>query len=231
MAGFDTLTNIPVRIVDTTIDVVSRGSGDQAHDDVYVTAQLELQADIAQDKPVTLILPLAAEAQQQPLLRYTGEPITGPNVFMFDNVDRAEFDDDVIERLVALNDGATKREQRDLAAAIRRATKTFSTTVIKVEPGQRRLRLFYAVAADRVADREYQFTVVGPLPSFIIPAGGSIGVTALLPRGVSVIKAEGLFDPTNPSSLVPPTNATLGGRPAWGWFWQNDPWFTVRYRY
>lgn len=137
----------------------------------------------------------------------------------------------MIERLVALNDGATQREQRDLAAAIRRAARTFSTTVIEVQPGQRRLRLFYAVAADRVADREYQFTVVGPLPSFVIAAGGSIGVTALMPRGSSVTKAEGLFDPNNPSSIVTATSATLGGRPAWGWFWQNDPWFTVRYRY
>lgn len=231
MTAFEHITNIPVRIVDTTIDVVSRGTGEQAHDDVYVTCQLELQADIATDKPATLILPLAAEAQQQPILRYTGQPIDGPTGFTFDTVDRSDVDDEVIDRLMALNDGASKREQRDLGPALRRAARTYSSTVIEVQPGQRQLRLFYAIAADKVADREFEFTVVGPLPSFVIGGGGSIGVTALLPRGATVIKAEGLFDPTNPASIVTASSATLGGRPAWGWFWQNDPWFTVRYRY
>jgi len=231
VSAFEQVTNIPVRLVDTTIDVVSRGSGDQPHDDVYVTSQLELQGDIATDQPAMLILPLAAEAQQQPILRYTGRPIDTPTGFTFDTVDRSDVDDDVIDRLMALNDGASKREQRDLGPALRRAAKTFSSTVLEIQPGQRRLRLFYAISSDKVADREFEFTVIGPLPSFIIGAGGSIGVTALLPRGATVIKAEGLVDPANPSSLVTASNATLGGRPAWGWFWQNDPWFTIRYRY
>lgn len=228
--GFDPLSNIPVRLVDTTIDVVSRGTGNQDHDDVFVTAQLELQGNIAAER-ATLILPLASEAQQQPILRYTDRPITGAQVFTFDDVDRSEYDQQVVDSLAALGDGASKKEQRDLAVDIGRAAKSLSSTVITVEPGQRTLRLFYAIAADRVAEREYQFSVIGPLPSFVIQPGGSIGVIAALPRNTTVTHAEGLYNPQDPSSVVPPSSAQLGGRPVWGWFWQNDPLFTIRYRY
>ncbi len=230
--AFEPLANIPVRIVDTTIDVVSRGTGDQVQDDVYVTAQLELQADIAVGEQATLILPLASEAQQQPILRYTGQPINGPQVFTFDEeVERSVYDKQVIDKLESLANGASKREQRDLAVAIGRAAKSLSTAVINVEPGQRTLRLFYGIAADKVGEREFEFAVIGPLPSFVIQPGGSIGVMALLPRNVTVLKAEGLFNPQDPNSVVPPTNAVLAGRQVWGWFWQNDPLFRIRYRY
>lgn len=197
-----------------------------------MTAQLELQADVAAGEKATLILPLAAEAQQQPILRYTGQPINGPQVFTFDDqVERSVYDDQLIDRLEALADGATRREQRDLAVAIGRAARSLSTAVVTVEPGQRTLRLFYGIAADKVGDREFEFSVIGPLPSFVIQLGGSIGVVATLPRNTSVIKAEGLFNPQDPNSVVPPSNAVLGGRPVWGWFWQNDPLFRIRYRY
>jgi len=231
MAFEPLIGNIPVRLVDTTIDVVSKGAGDQPHDDVFVTTQLELQGEVAAGERATLILPLASEAQQQPILRYTDRPITGAEVFTFDDVDRSEYDDEVIKSLEALADGASKREQRDLAVDIGRAAKSLSSTVVTVEPGQRTLRLFYGIAADKVGDREFEFSVIGPLPSFVIQAGGSIGVIAALPRSTAVVKAEGLFNPNDPNSVVPPTNALLGGRPVWGWFWQYDPLFRIRYRY
>lgn len=226
------LNNIPVRIVDTTIDVVARGTGGQDHDDVFVTVQLELLGDIDTSEPATLILPLASEAQQQPLLRYTDEPITGAQVFTFDDVERSVYDEQVVERLEALADGASKKEQKRLATAISRATKSLSATVIEVQPGQRQLRLFYGIAADRVADKEFEFSVIGPLPSFVIQAGGSIGVVTLLPRNTSVVSAEGLTDPNNPGSAIQRTDGgIIGARFVTGWFWQNDPLFRVRYRY
>lgn len=229
--AFEPIQNVPVRIVDTVIDVVSRGDGTHDHDDVYVTAQLTLLGDIVAGDKATLILPLATEAQQQPILRYTGQPINGSQVFTFDQVERSTYDQEVIDLLEDLADGASKREQRDLAVAIGRAAKSVSSTVIDVEPGQRTLRLFYGISADRVADREYELSVIGPLPSFVIQAGGSIGVAALLPRNTSIISAEGLTDPNNPGSALPRTDATLGARPSIGWFYQNDPLFRIRYRY
>jgi len=229
--AFEPLSNIPVRLVDTTLDVVSRGSGEQTHDDVFITTQLQLQGDIAAGERTTLILPLASEAQQQPILRYTDRAINGAQVFTFDDVERSVYDQEVVDSLEALADGATKKEQRDLAVDIGRAAQSISSTVVTVEPGQRTLRLFYGIAADKVADREFEFSVIGPLPSFVIQAGGSIGVIATLPRSTIVIKAEGLFNPQDPNSVVPPSNAVLGGRPVWGWFWQNDPLFRIRYRY
>lgn len=228
---FDPVNNIPVRIVDTTIDVVSRGRGDQDHDDVFVTTQLELLGDIDIQTTATLILPLASETQQEPILRYTASPITGKRVFTFDDVDRSFYDDKVVDALVALGDGATKKEQRTLATAIGRAAKSLSSTVVTIEPGQRTLRLFYGITADKTADREFEFSIIGPLPSFVIQAGGSIGVVAALPRATTVVSAEGLYNPQDPNSIVPPSNAQLGGRPVWGWFWQNDPLFRIRYRY
>lgn len=229
--AFDPISNIPVRVVDTTVDVVSRGTGEQTHDDVFVTTQLELLGDIDPGKKTTLILPLASEAQQQPILRYTDQPITGAQVFTFDDVERSAYDDEVVEGLASLADGASKKEQRELAVDIGRAAKSLSSAVVTVEPGQRTLRLFYGIAADKVGDREFEFSVIGPLPSFIIQAGGSIGVVAALPRNTSVISAVGLYNPQDPNSVVPTSSAQLGGRPMLGWFWQNDPLFTVRYRY
>jgi hypothetical protein len=128
-------------------------------------------------------------------------------------------------------DGASKREQRDFAVAIGRATKSFSVTTVTVKPGQRELRLFYKVAADKVGDREFQFDVIGPLPSFVIQAGGSIGVISLLPRATTVVSAQGLTDPNNPGSEIAKIEAKMGYRQAIGWEWQSDPLFRVRYRY
>jgi hypothetical protein len=229
--AFEALNNIPVRIIDTTIDVVARGDGTHDHDDVLVTAQLELLGDIDAAGEATLILPLASEAQQQPLLRYTDSPINGAQVFTFDDVERSAYDDEVIEKLAALANGASKREQRDLAVAVGRAANSLSSTVVTIAPGQRTLRLFYGIAADKVADREFEFSVIGPLPSFVIQAGGSIGVTTLLPRAASIVSAEGLTDPNNPGSAIQRTDGSHGGRPVVSWFWQNDPLFRVRYRY
>lgn len=228
---FEPLSNVPVRVIDTSIDVVSRGDGTHDHDDVYVTVSLQLTADVDHSQPAVLLLPMASEAQQQPILRYTGESITGPQTFSFDPVDRSELDQDVIERLAAMANGASKKEQKALATAIDRATKAWSQTVVEIRPGQRQLRLFYGVAADKVADREFEFSVIGPLPSFVIQAGGSIGVIASLPRATSLVSAVGLTDPNNPGSEIPKAEADLAGRHLIGWSWQNDPLFRVRYRY
>ena len=228
---FEPLSNVPVRVIDTSIDVISRGEGTHDHDDVYVTVNLQLTADVDPSQPAVLLLPMASEAQQQPILRYTGESITGPQTFSFDPVERSELDQDVIERLAAMANGASKKEQRALATGIDRATKAWSQTVVEIRPGQRQLRLFYGVAADKVADREFEFSVIGPLPSFVIQAGGSIGVIAALPRATSLVSAAGLTDPNNPGSEIPKIEADLAGRHLIGWSWQNDPLFRVRYRY
>lgn len=228
---FEPLSNVPVRVIDTSIDVVSRGDGTHDHDDVYVTVNLQLTADVDPSQPAVLLLPMATEAQQQPILRYTGESITGPQTFSFDPVERSELDQDVIERLAAMANGASRKEQKALATGINRATKAWSQTVVEIKPGQRQLRLFYGVAADKVADREFEFSVIGPLPSFVIQAGGSIGVIAALPRLTSLVNAVGLTDPNNPGSEIPKTEADLAGRHLIGWSWQNDPLFRVRYRY
>lgn len=232
MQAFEPLTNVPVQRVDTVIEVVPRGDGSHASDDVFVTTNLTLLADIDTAREATLILPMATEAQQQPIVRYTGEPITGAQAFAFDPVERAPLDDKVVERLAALANGVTKKEQKALATAIERASAAMSTTVIEVQPGQRQLRLFYSIAADKVADREFEFSVIGPLPTFVIGAGGSIHVTALLARGTALVNAQAYVDPNNPSSQqLPVTPQDLVGRTALAWLWQNDPLFKVRYRY
>lgn len=232
MAGFEPIQNVPVQRVDTVIEVVPRGDGSQAADDVFVTTNLWLNADIDSAEEALLILPLASEAQQQPLVRYTGQPITGPAVFPFDPVDRSDLDDELIERLAAMANGASKKEQKAFATQVSRAAEAFSTTVLKVEPGQRQLRLFYSISADKVADREFEFKVIGPLPSFVIGTGGSIHVTALLDRRTSLVSAQAYTDPANPASQqVNVENAPVAGRIVLGWTWQNDPAFQVRYRY
>ena len=140
---FQEINSIPIHNIDTTIDVVSRGDGTHDHDDVFVTSSIELIGDIDPKEPVTLIVPMASEAQQQPLVRYTNEPIKGKAVFEFDPVERSVYDDQVVKRLEKLADGASKAEQKAVATAIGRAAKSLSSTVVEVKPGQRKLRLFY----------------------------------------------------------------------------------------
>ncbi len=114
---FEPLNIIAVCNIDTTIDVVSRGDGSHAQDDVFVTVGLDLVGEIDASEPATLILPLASEAQQQPLLRYTDDPIRGAQVFTFDEVERSVYDQQVVDRLEKLGDGASKKEQRAVATA------------------------------------------------------------------------------------------------------------------
>lgn len=228
---FEDLSNIPVNRVDTVIDVISRGDGSHEQDDVFVTASLGLAADIDSGEEAILILPLASEAQSKPIVRYTDEPIKGSAVFEFDDVERSVYDQELVDRLEKMADGASKREQRDFAVAVGRATKSFSVTAVKVEPGQRELRLFYKVAADKVGDREFQYEIVGPLPSFSIKGSGSIGVVSLQPRGTTVVSAKGLTDPDNEGSEIEKKEEALGYRPVIGWEWKKDPLFRVRYKY
>jgi hypothetical protein len=225
---FENLGNIPVNRVDTVIDVVSRGDGTHEQDDVFVTASLGLAGDIDSENEAILILPLASEAQTRPLIRYTDEPIKGAAVFEFDDVERSTYDQEFVDRLEKMADGASKKEQRDFAVAVGRVTKSFSVAAISVK---RELRLFYKIAADKVGDREFQYEVIGPLPSFVIQGGGSIGVVSLQPRGTTVISAKGLTDPSNEGSEIAKIETKLGYRQAIGWEWQSDPLFRVRYRY
>jgi len=228
--AFQTLTNIAVRNVDTTIDVISKGAGDHAADEVIVTSTLQLLGDIDASEEAVLLLPLASETQQQPLVRYSEDDITQAS-YAFDPVERSVYDQQVADRLAALADGASKKEQKALNAAINRAANSISQAVVRVKPGQRQLRLFYALAADAVGNREFEFSVIGPLPSFVIQAGGSISVLTTLARGTTLVSAVGLTDPNNPGSEIPKTECDVAGRKIIGWFWQNDPLFRVRYRY
>lgn len=230
--AFEDLNNIPISKIDTHIDVVAKGDGSHDRDEVFVTSTVTLAGDIDAEKEATLLLPLAAKAQHKPTVRYTEEPIRGKAVFEFDDVDRSVYDQKVVDRLEALADGATKKEQRALAEAISKAADGISVAVIKVQPGQRELRLFYAISAKRVAEKEFEFSVVGPLPSFVIQAGGSIGVVAALPRGATVISSGAYQDLSGQGSELPgKAEADLGGRHLIGWVWQNDPLFKIHYRH
>ena len=230
--SFEGLSDIPVTRVDTTVDVISKGDGSQDRDEVFVTATLGLTGDIDAAKEAILILPMAAEAQSKPIVRYTDEPIKGAAVFEFDEVERSVYDQELVDRLEKMADGASKKEQRDFAVAVGRAASSLSVTTVTVKPGQRELRLFYKVAADKVGDREFAFDVIGPLPSFVIQGGGSIGLITLLPRGTTVVSAKGLVDPANEGSEIASKIETdMAYRHVIGWQWQSDPLFRVRYRY
>jgi hypothetical protein len=231
---FQELTNVPISKIDTIIDVVSKGDGTQELDEVFVTSTITLAADIDASEEATLLLPLAQETQQKPIVRYTSDAITGNAVFEFDEVDRSVYDQEVVDKLEALADGATKKEQRALAEAIGKAADGLSAAVVKVQPGQRELRIFYAIAAKKAADaeKEFEFAVVGPLPSFVIQTGGSIGVVAALPRGTAAVSSGAFQDLSGQGSELPDkVEADLGGRHLIGWVWKNDPLFKIRYRY
>src|SRR5687767_11008816 len=180
------LPSVPVSRVDSILEVVSKGGGDQPHDEVFITTTMQLTADIDATQEVTVILPMSSEASQQPLLRYVGGDIQTTSI-TFDPVERSAYDQRVANALAALSDRVTKKEAKELERAIAKAAKSFSQAILTVEPGQRHLRFFFTIAADRVGDREYEFQVLGPLASFALTAGGSISVVSVLARGTSLV--------------------------------------------
>lgn len=230
--SFAQVENIPVSEVDTLIEVVSLGDGSHERDAVKVTAALKLGADIDSEQDAFLILPLASSAQSKPIVRYVDEPVKDAQVFEFDDLPRSEYDAELVERLEDLSNGSSKKEWKAVATQIGRCAEALSAAVVRVKPGQRDLRIFYEIAAPKVGEREFEFSVIGPLPSFLLTAGGSIGLVAALPRRTSVTDAVALTDPNNPGSeIAGKQEADMGFRHLIGWQWQSDPLFRIRYRY
>ena len=223
------LINAPISRQDTVIEIVRKGDGTQPHDEVYVTPSLTLAADLDVQE-VTLLLPMSSSANHKPLLRYTEDAVT--EAVTFDPVERSVYDQAVADALAGLQEDE-RDKQAKLAKAIGKAAQGVSQAVLTVKPGQRDLRFFYTVAtAPAETSGQFELQVLAPLASFILQPGGSIGVTALLPRGAALLEAVALQDPTNPSSALPNMQQTeLGGRTCLGWLWQYDPMFRIRYSY
>ncbi|HEX2393127.1 MAG TPA: hypothetical protein VHI77_09440 [Solirubrobacterales bacterium] len=200
--AFQELTNIPIKHIDTVIDVISKGDGSQDHDEVAVTSSLELVAPIDGAEEALLLLPMSGEAQQKPIVRYSDEHVKDGAVFSFDPVERSVYDEELVERLEALADGTSKKEQKAVATQLERCADGLSAAVVRVKAGEIKLRLFYEIAAQKVEDRTFEFGVIGPLPSFVIQAGGSIGLLSILPRATTAVSAVALSDPNNPGSEI-----------------------------
>lgn len=230
--AFEDVVSIPVTEVDTTIDVVSMGPGDQERDQVKVTSALKLGGDIDPEKEALLILPLASATQAKPIVRFTEDSVQAARDFEVDDLERSVYDQELVERLEDIENGASKKELKAIAVQIERCADNLSATAIRVKPGQRDLRLFYEIAAPKVGEKEFEFSIIGPLPSFLLTAGGSIGLVAILPRRTTVVSAVALQDPNNPGSEIQPRqDADMGFRHLVGWQWQFDPLFRIRYRY
>jgi len=229
--AFKDVVNVPITKIDTVIEVISKGDGSHERDQVMVSSNLTLTADIDSAEEATLLLPMASEAQQQPIVRYTDEHVKDGVVFKFDPIDRSLNDQELIERLEALADGTGKAEQNKVATQIDRCAAGISSAVVRVKPGQRNLRLFYEIAAPKAEDGAFEFQVIGPLPSFVIQGGGSISLLSILPRATTVESAVGLQNPNDEGSAIEKVEHDIAGRRVIGWFWQVDPLFKVRYRY
>ena len=208
---------------------VRKGDGSQANDEVFITTTLNLGQEIDSQNEVTLLLPLASEAQQKPLMRYVAEEVQEATTF--DPVERSVYDQKVADALQALQE-EEREKQKALAKAIADAAKGFSQAVLTVKPGQRQLRFFYTVAANRTPEGLFEARVFGPLASFVLQPGDSLGVVAMLSRGATLVEAVALTNPDDEGSRLPSqVEQPLGGRHCIGWTWQNDPLFRIRYRY
>lgn len=221
--------NVPIQSQDSVLEIVRKGDGSHESDEVFVTTTLNLTQEIDASNEVTLLLPLATAAQQQPLMRYVADEVQ--EAVSFDPVERSVYDQKVADALKDLQE-ADRKEQQALAKAIADAAKGFSQAVLTMKPGQRQLRFFYTVAARRVPEGYFEARVFGPLASFVLQPGGSMGVVALLARGATLIEAVALTNPNDEGSRLPTQlEQDLGGRRCIGWTWQNDPLFRIRYRY
>lgn len=223
------LMNVPIIRQDTTIDVVSKGDGTHAVDEVVVTTTIDLAADIDPNEPVTVLLPMATDAQQKALLRWSEDDPATESV-TFDPVERSAYDQAVADAVGDLQE-EDRKEHEKAAKAIAKAAKSFSQAVLVVKPGQRRLRFFYVIAAKRADDGTYRADVLGPLSSFVLQAGGSLSVIALLARGTALVEAHAYTDPVNLTGELTTEQATVAGRHILGWSYTNDPLFRITYRY
>ena len=100
--AFKDVVNVPITKINTVIEVISKGDGSHERDQVMVSSNLTLAADIDSAEEATLLLPMASQAQQQPIVRYTDEHVKDGVVFRFDPIDRSLNDQELIERLEAL---------------------------------------------------------------------------------------------------------------------------------
>jgi hypothetical protein len=222
---------LPIDRVDTVVEVVRKGDGTHERDEAFVTMTLHLTADIDATQDVTLIAAISGKAAQQPLLRYIDDDVRAATAVQFDEVERSAADQRVVDDIEALGDGATKKELQRLAAGVRAASKGWSQTLFTVKPGERQLRFFFTVAAERVAEREFAFDLLVPLASFVVITRGTAGVVGILPPGTTPVEIRAWQDPNNPGSELPRQDATLAGRTCFGFSWTNDPLVRVRYRY
>lgn len=223
------IMNVPIASQDSVIEIVRKGDGSQESDEIFITTTLTLAQDLDASSEVTLLLPLAAEAQQKPIMRYVADEIQEATTF--DTVDRSVYDQAVADALRDVQE-ANREEQEALSKAIADAAKGFSQAVLTVKPGQRQLRFFYTVATTKTPEGHFEARVFGLLASFVLQPGGSLGVVALLSRGTTLVEAVALQNPDDPGSALPTqAEASLGGRQCIGWTWQNDPLFRIRYRY
>ncbi len=222
------LLNVNITRMDTVIEVVSRGDGSHERDEVIVTSTLHLAGDIDASQDVTILLPFSTDAQRRPLLRWIDDDPQQDGV-RFDEVERSELDQALADALADVQDDTKERER--LAKAIIAAGKGNSRGVITVKPGQRVLRYSYAIAAEKTADRQFAFQVLGPLASFVLQTGGSLSAIVVLPWRTTLVEAHAWTDPENKTGELPMQQATLGDRPCLGWAYTNDPLFEVKYQY
>lgn len=223
------LLNVPIARQDTTMDVVRKGDGSHAFDEVVVTTTLELAGDVDANE-VTVVLPLAGKTQQKPLLRWTEDDPAAESV-TFDPVERSVFDQGVADALKDFYDD-DRQEREKLAKAIGKAAKGgISQAVLTIKPGQRQLRFFYTIAAFRQESGLFTFDVLGPLASFVLQTGGSLSAVALLARGTTLVEAHGYSEPANLAGEISTEQTVLAQRQMLGWYYQNDPLFRITYRY
>jgi hypothetical protein len=81
--------NVPTQSQGSVIQVVRKGDGSQENDEVFVTTTLTLAQEIDASNEFTLLLTLASETQQKPLMRYVADEVQ--EAMGFDPVDRSVY--------------------------------------------------------------------------------------------------------------------------------------------
>lgn len=113
--------------------------------------------------------------------------------------------------------------------------RAYRSKVITIEPGQQRFVRSHNRHLMRLGeDGNFRFQGIFPLPQFMLATGGSISVSATLPRSVQGFNVD-LVDWTrgfNAQAFGKDAGLPLvGGRFVVSWLWQNDPELSVTYRY
>jgi hypothetical protein len=217
----------------TVIDIEPGSRYGYSHDAAAINTTLAVVNDTGADMEFPLILATTDPEERDPshvAVRVGGEQPTLATV---------EVDPEWETLRTAIVQAATSqghdqaRIEGYVAELRKDVGRAYKSEIIRLPNGQERFIRSYQRKLLSERDGMFEFRGLFPLPQFLLARGGTISVTAMLPRATNRFAVD-LVDWTrnySPQAFGKDGLPAVAGRFALAWFWQNDPELFVAYRY